>query len=142
MSPPSRANKLSRRQLHRINVYASEEFSGPLPHPLILEKYERTLPGAANRIIKMAEKQADHRHIIENRVVKSNTRNEAYGIAVTFTLSMTALCGSIYLIATDKQVAGFLTMISTLLTLAYNFHAKSKVEKETIQKLKDAETVN
>ena len=34
------------------------EFSGPLPHPEILAKYEDILPGAATRILEMAEEQA------------------------------------------------------------------------------------
>ena len=36
-------------------------FSGPLPHPEDLAKYEQVLPGAADRIISMAEQQAAHR---------------------------------------------------------------------------------
>lgn len=139
MSPRSQANKLSRRTLHRIDVYASEEFSGPLPHPVILERYERTLPGAADRILAMAERQSEHRRHIEERVLKANIRNEISGILVTFLISMTAIGGSIYLIATEKQVAGFLTMLSTLLTLMYNFYARTKWQKENQQKMKEAE---
>ena len=36
-------------------------FSGPLPPPEIIEAYERILPGSANRILTMAEKNQDHR---------------------------------------------------------------------------------
>ena len=35
------------------------EYYGPLPHASDFRKYEETLPGAANRIIKMAEKSLD-----------------------------------------------------------------------------------
>lgn len=136
MNRNSPANKLSKRQLERIEMFASEEFSGPLPHPVILEKYEHTLRGAAGRILSMAEHQAEHRRRIEAHVVESNTRNEFAGIIVTFILSITAIAGSIWLIATDKQVTGFLTMLSTLLTLVYNFYSKNKTEKETIEKMK------
>jgi len=37
------------------------EFSGPLPSPDHLEKYNEILPGAADRIIKMAEKEQENR---------------------------------------------------------------------------------
>lgn len=33
-----------------------EEFSGPIPHPDTIQKYEEILPGAADRIISMAER--------------------------------------------------------------------------------------
>jgi len=41
--------------------------SGPIPHPIILRQYEELLPGAADRIIKMAEKQAEHRQELEKK---------------------------------------------------------------------------
>lgn len=42
-------------------VHAQVEFSGPLPHPQTLRQYDEVLPGAAERILRMAEKQQDHR---------------------------------------------------------------------------------
>jgi uncharacterized membrane protein len=38
-----------------------EQFSGPIPHPNILESYNRILPGAAERILSMAEEEQKHR---------------------------------------------------------------------------------
>lgn len=43
------------------------EFSGPLPHPEILAKYEDILPGAATRILEMAEEQANHRRFMKKK---------------------------------------------------------------------------
>lgn len=37
-------------------------FSGPLPAPDILRGYDEILPGAAERIIRMAEKEQEHAH--------------------------------------------------------------------------------
>lgn len=135
-SKSSLREKQSRRKSRSLDVSISEQFTGPLPHPVILERYEQTLSGAADRIMSMAENQAKHRRELEDRVVKSNVRNEIMGILVTFIITMFCISGSIYLIAADKQVAGFLTMLSTLLTLVYNFYSKNKTEKETIEKMK------
>lgn len=41
--------------------------SGPLPAPETLEGYEEVLPGAAERILRMAEKQQDGRLDLEAR---------------------------------------------------------------------------
>ncbi|WP_423227783.1 DUF2335 domain-containing protein [Pseudomonas syringae] len=39
-----------------------EQHKGPLPSPRQLNEYEKCLPGAAERIVAMAEKEQLHRH--------------------------------------------------------------------------------
>lgn len=41
-------------------IAVSEQFSGPMPHPKHLREYEEILPGSAERILSMAEKNGDH----------------------------------------------------------------------------------
>lgn len=41
--------------------YEQRTFTGPLPHPDSFAGYENTLPGAADRILSMAEKEQNHR---------------------------------------------------------------------------------
>lgn len=43
------------------------ERSGPLPEPTDFETYEHVLPGAADRILSLTEKQQDHKIKIESR---------------------------------------------------------------------------
>ena len=40
----------------QIQIAHSVSVSGPLPHPEFFQAYELTLPGAADRILTMAEK--------------------------------------------------------------------------------------
>jgi len=40
---------------------------GPLPLPQLLEQYDRVLPGCAERIVAMAEKEQGHAHAKETR---------------------------------------------------------------------------
>lgn len=47
-------------------------YQGPLPAPEALERYESTLPGAANRIICMAEDEMKHRHAQELVALQSD----------------------------------------------------------------------
>ena len=44
-----------------------ESFSGPLPPPDILSRYNDVLPNAAERIFKMTESQAKHRQALEHK---------------------------------------------------------------------------
>ena len=53
------------REGHLVHQHAEMSFSGPLPPPNVLSAYEDLLPGAADRIITMAEKQLEHRMYLE-----------------------------------------------------------------------------
>jgi uncharacterized membrane protein len=48
---------------------AASGFAGPLPHPEILAGYEEACPGAALRIIQMAEEEGRSRRALEAKVV-------------------------------------------------------------------------
>ena len=46
-------------------------FSGPIPPPALLQQYDDVFPGAAERIVAMAEREAAHRHNLEERIVQA-----------------------------------------------------------------------
>lgn len=46
-------------------VFSAIKFSGPLPPARELQAYEQVVPGAADRIVKMAEDEALHRRAQE-----------------------------------------------------------------------------
>ena len=46
----------------RNSVIEFASFSGPIPPPAMLGKYEEYLIGSAERIVRMAEKEQEHRH--------------------------------------------------------------------------------
>ena len=48
-----------------VAQFSAESYSGPLPQPEELAGYESVLPGAADRIIAMAEKELAQRHDAE-----------------------------------------------------------------------------
>lgn len=64
--------------LRRIQTQVT--FSGPLPPPEVLERYNSIVPGAAERILKMAETQSLHRQELEKIAVKSGSRDSICGI--------------------------------------------------------------
>ena len=76
----------------------SQKFSGPLPPPELLEGYERILPGAADRILRMAElaQEEDNR-----QVVLGNDR----GQWLSFSILMTSLCIAAFAIYKGQEVA-------------------------------------
>jgi len=59
---------------------AYSEFRGLLPHPDLLEQYERVAPGITERLLVQVEQQSAHRQAIENRGVDAeivNAREDA-----------------------------------------------------------------
>lgn len=83
-------------------VQRSISHSGPLPDPDTLQRYEQVLPGLAERIVAMAEKQSDHRQSLERAVILNGIKAEGRGASYAFALG---LCGIIlrrYLPGMDK----------------------------------------
>ncbi len=62
----------------------AEQFSGPLPHPELLEHYNRIIPNAAEHIFTEFEQQAKHRIEMEKAVVASAVWKEKWGISFWF----------------------------------------------------------
>ncbi len=54
-------------QITRVTQY---QFSGVIPHPDILYNYDQIIPGAAERILKMAEDDAKHQREIEKSALQ------------------------------------------------------------------------
>lgn len=52
-----------------------QETSGPLPNPDILKRYDELVPGAADRIIRLAETEATHRRSLEDKIVTAQVRD-------------------------------------------------------------------
>ncbi|MEW6578361.1 MAG: DUF2335 domain-containing protein [Chloroflexota bacterium] len=104
--------------LQLLGARIEEHFQGPLPHPAILKGYEDILPGSANRIITMTEKQQQHRMELEHAVIHSDILMERLGLAVYFVLAMILVVGGIWLASEGKQLTGLAVVGASITTLA------------------------
>ena len=119
------------RSAHITQVAASFSFTGPLPPPDVLAKYNDALPGAAERIVSMAERQSAHRQDIEKIVVSSNAHAQKVGPYLGFVVAMTAVGGGIYLMAHGDDVYGLASVIGALASLAGVFiYGKTKQKQD------------
>ena len=78
-------------QSAEVRIQAAMRYSGPLPPPEALERYNQILPGAAERIIAMAESQHAHRQGLEKHVIESNVSAQRLGTILGFVVAMTAI---------------------------------------------------
>jgi uncharacterized membrane protein len=114
----------------QITAHAAH-FSGPLPPPEILVKYNEALPGCAERIIAMAETQSKHRQSLESKVIESKCNAEKNGPIYGFIICMTAIIGGIFLIYTGKSPEGLASIGGSLAGLVAVFvYGKRKQAQE------------
>ena len=74
-----------------------QQFSGPFPHPEILNKYNAVIPNGAERIMVMAEKQQNHRISLEKFVLENDARRADFGLILGFILALLVVGGGIRL---------------------------------------------
>ena len=125
-NPPS--NPSSQRPPNQIIQRTSVEFSGPLPPPEVLEKFDRIVPGAAERIIRMAEQQSEHRHRLESKVIGANTRDSLLGLIFGFLVSMgflSAACLAFYTgYAWQATVLAAIDLVGLASAFIYGTHSR------------------
>lgn len=95
--------------------------SGPLPSPDSLAQYEQVLPGSADRIVTMAEEQADHRRRQESWWVKTDSFLSFLGLILTFVALMAFLGVGAWLIVSGYSKSGLMVIGTPLVTIAFAF---------------------
>lgn len=125
-----------KRDLHIVH---HEYFEGPLPHPQILEKYEKIFPGATERLISMAEQQSKHRQELEKSVIYSNIFTERVGMYSAVLITIVSISSGTYLIIMNKEITGFITLISTLAFHMFNYLNRKQKEKQALKRNQEAD---
>ena len=90
-------------------VIAEYQFRGPIPPPDTMSGYERTLPGAADRILAMAEKQAEHRQLMESKMIEAESRDSLLGVISGFTLGIGCVIAAIIMAVVYPASAGVIS---------------------------------
>lgn len=122
------ASPVTKTNFQMMNA-VSKSFIGPLPPPDMLRDYQDSLPGlnAADRIITMAEKQMNQRHIMERRILWS----EITGTVFAGLIAIGGLIAGTFLINNDKSVSGLITMLTPLGAICGAFVYNKKKEKSS-----------
>lgn len=81
-----------------VSMMIAQSHSGPLPPAREFANYDRALPGAAERILSMAEKEQGHRHGIEKDVVSREIGFKTSGQLYAF-LGLLVMLGSVLAMA-------------------------------------------
>lgn len=118
-----------------IATYSCKTHIGPLPDPETLKGYSEIIPDGANRILIMAENQANHRMKLESNVIKSQMSQSNLGQILAFIIGMVCIISASLLIYFDKTVGGSIIGGAGVTSLVTAFiKGKSNINKDLSEK--------
>ena len=110
-------------------------YSGPVPPPAVLQEFERTLPGAANRILALTETQARHRQAIELRLVGAKIRRGSRGQLFAFLVVIAGMSCGTWLATNGQGAFGLASVLAPLTAAAALFiYTRRRQEQERAEK--------
>jgi len=113
----------------------SQQYSGPIPPPSMLNEYDMVKDGFAERIVTMAESEQKHRHQIESLAVKGaitkDKRSQIFALICVLFLS--SLCGGLIYSGHDTAGAflGGTTLVGLTALFITNRNGASKKQEES-----------
>lgn len=121
-------------QRTHVSASLTQTFSGPLPPPDLLIRYNDAVPDGADRILRMAESQSAHRRDIEKSIVVGNISSERRGQHYALILALLGLALAGALIWNGKNIEGFAVFIIELAALVGVFiFGRAETRKERKQ---------
>ncbi len=93
----------TRRQNSQQVLQVTKQFSGPVPPPSILEQYDQVVPGSAERIIAMAEREMDHRRDVELKIISKEYTEAGRGQIFALTIGTIAIIAAGFISVTGAQ---------------------------------------
>jgi uncharacterized membrane protein len=94
-------------------------YSGPLPTSGEFQGYNQVLPGAADRILTIAEKESEHRHALEKDELKIKGRGQIFALIIAI-LAIIGVGLSIYFSAPIASIAPTIIAITGLSSIFTN----------------------
>lgn len=130
-TPP---RKTTRRE---VISFSTTAYSGPVPLPEIIREWEDLLPGSADRLLTMAERQAEHRMSLEKTVIQGDSQRANWGLGLAFVVTLVLISGGLVLIGLGHDVAGASVIGTNAIGLAalfiYGQESRKKERKERME---------
>lgn len=103
---PEIEDAAEKKMVRAVAKVMQSEFSGPIPPPNMIKGYEEILPGAADRILTMAERQSAHRQDMERKIISTESRDSLLGIIFAFMLGIGCIAAAIVIVVLVPENAG------------------------------------
>lgn len=116
-----------------IEFMIQRSHTGPLPTPESFRQYEEVLPGAADRILRMAENQQNHRIGLENQAIRRQFNQSGTGQWMAFFLAIYLISVGGFLIYSGHDEAGAAIITVTLGSLVIAFLKGKSSQKSDLE---------
>lgn len=136
---PSSVETRSARLEQSNAGFRAELYSGQVPHPEHLERFEQLSRGATDRFITMAERQSVHRQAMERKFLNINGTTQVLGVIFAGLIVLASIGSGGFLVYHDKQVEGLASMFGPLALVAGLFIYDRRQQKEEIGRKRNAE---
>src|SRR5665213_4074277 len=104
-------------RISRINAVAVTSYSGPLPPPEVLARFEELYPGSAKLIIDDFLSESVQRREAERKILPSLLFRQTLGAISASLLGVVGLGGGIWLSHEGRSLGGLSSVLGTLGTL-------------------------
>ncbi|GHV14680.1 hypothetical protein AGMMS49938_11250 [Fibrobacterales bacterium] len=107
------------------SIETSVTYVGPLPPANDFSKYEQTLPGAAHRILTLAEQEAEHRRKNENKLIDESISLGRKGQIFAFIIALVSLgivCTSFFFSQPFAAIAPAIIAFTSLASIFVGKH--------------------
>jgi len=123
---PGISDKLPREQWAKVvriltSRVVTKHHEGPLPPPEYMASYNQHIPDGANRIMALAEKQADHRMAMERQIVTSQLKQSARGQVFGLLIGIFGIVSGAIVALQGHDVVGGGIAGLTVISLVYAF---------------------
>lgn len=106
----------------------------------MLAAYNRAVPDGAERILRMAEEQQEHRHKLEDRVISGDNRRADHGLYIGgAVIGLSIICGTI-LVLFDKDAQGLLIGVGSIIAALGAFIWGWRTRTKEVQQLRTGST--
>jgi uncharacterized membrane protein len=120
--PENRPAQKPTQQDSRSNqITVTQAYSGPLPPSAELSGYNEIVPGAAERIILMAEKSQDHQIYMERTAIAAQKRESLVGQIFALVISLSAFGTAVLMAVMGHPTVAGVIGGSTVVSLAVAF---------------------
>lgn len=115
----------------RVQSIVLQRFQGPVPPPSLLREYESLVPGLANRLVELTEKEQAHRHQREDKYLKGSYSISSRGQWMAFVIVLVIIATAVFFgVRGDTTLAAILIGIDMVAICSVFIAGKFLGDKE------------
>lgn len=117
VDPSAEARNETREVLSRVHAVELSSYSGPIPPPDLLQRFDEVYPGAAKQILDDFVQESAHRRGMERKVVGAEAFKEVCGSIFAGLIGLTGVGGGVWLAHEGRSTGGLSAIFATLASL-------------------------